>query len=146
MVAVQSAGPTLFELTGAQVFVKYEGLNPTGSFKDRGMTTAISFAKGRGAKAVICASTGNTSASLSSYAAQAGIPGLVFVPAGKVAVGKLARIDLLAQVSREDADESDLQAHIMEYMVVHETGVHVLAAPRDPSEADRITPPIGREK
>ena len=58
----------LSELTGAEVWVKYEGLNPTGSFKDRGMTTAISMAKKAGAKAVICASTGNTSASAAAYA------------------------------------------------------------------------------
>ena len=63
----------LSELTGAQVYVKYEGLNPTGSFKDRGMTTAMSVAAKHGAKAVICASTGNTSASAAAYATKAGM-------------------------------------------------------------------------
>ncbi|MBL0171856.1 MAG: threonine synthase [Gemmatimonadaceae bacterium] len=71
--------------------VKHEGHNPTGSFKDRGMTVGVTQAVRLGATAVACASTGNTSASLASYAAQAGIPGLVFVPAGKIALGKLAQ-------------------------------------------------------
>jgi threonine synthase len=70
---------------------KHEGHNPTGSFKDRGMTVAMTQARRTGARAVACASTGNTSASLAAYAAQAGIPALVFVPAGKVAAGKLAQ-------------------------------------------------------
>lgn len=68
---------------------KHEGHNPTGSFKDRGMTVGVTQAKRIGARAVACASTGNTSASLASYAAQAGIPGLVFIPEGQVALGKL---------------------------------------------------------
>ncbi|MES2522076.1 MAG: threonine synthase [Gemmatimonadota bacterium] len=71
--------------------IKHEGHNPTGSFKDRGMTVGVTQAVRIGATAVACASTGNTSAALSSYAAQAGIPGLVFVPAGKVALGKLTQ-------------------------------------------------------
>jgi threonine synthase len=70
--------------------VKYEGLNPTGSFKDRGMTVAISEAAGRGAKAVICASTGNTAASAAAYAARSGLRAIVLIPKGKVAAGKLA--------------------------------------------------------
>jgi threonine synthase len=81
----------LSELTGAQVFVKYEGLNPTGSFKDRGMTTAISVAAKHGAKAVICASTGNTSASAAAYATKAGMACAVLVPEGKIAMGKLSQ-------------------------------------------------------
>ncbi|MEP6590189.1 MAG: threonine synthase [Gemmatimonadota bacterium] len=68
---------------------KHEGHNPTGSFKDRGMTVAVTQAKRIGARAVACASTGNTSASLAAYAAQAGLPGLVFIPEGQVALGKL---------------------------------------------------------
>jgi threonine synthase len=72
-------------------FLKHEGENPTGSFKDRGMTVGVTMARLLGAKAVACASTGNTSASLAAYAAQAGIPALVFLPAGKVADGKLAQ-------------------------------------------------------
>jgi len=73
----------------AEVYVKYEGLNPTGSFKDRGMTMAISKAVERGAKAVICASTGNTSAAAAAYAARANIACVVLLPAGKIAAGKL---------------------------------------------------------
>lgn len=73
-----------------ELYIKYEGLNPTGSFKDRGMTAAISEAVGRGAHAVICASTGNTAASAAAYAARAGLRAIVLIPEGKVAAGKLA--------------------------------------------------------
>ncbi|MEA2413919.1 MAG: threonine synthase [Thermoanaerobaculia bacterium] len=73
------------------IFFKHEGENPTGSFKDRGMTVAMTQAKRLGARAVACASTGNTSASLAAYAAQAGLRAIVFIPAGKVAAGKLAQ-------------------------------------------------------
>ena len=73
------------------MYLKYEGLNPTGSFKDRGMTVAMSKALERGAKAVICASTGNTSASAAAYAARAGIRAFVLIPEGKIALGKLAQ-------------------------------------------------------
>ncbi len=76
---------------GCQVFVKNEGVNPTGSFKDRGMTVAVSKAMEHGAKALICASTGNTSASAAAYAARAGIPCIVVLPAGKIATGKLVQ-------------------------------------------------------
>jgi threonine synthase len=78
-------------MTGCDVHLKVEGLNPTGSFKDRGMTMAISKAVEEGAKAVICASTGNTSASAAAYAARAGIVCAVLVPQGKIAMGKLAQ-------------------------------------------------------
>jgi threonine synthase len=71
--------------------LKHEGENPTGSFKDRGMTVAITQARAAGARAVACASTGNTSASMAAYAAQAGLPALVLVPEGRIAVGKLAQ-------------------------------------------------------
>ncbi|GAA1135148.1 threonine synthase [Ornithinicoccus hortensis] len=81
----------LSELVGAQVHLKYEGLNPTGSFKDRGMTTAISAAAAAGARAVICASTGNTSASAAAYATKAGMTCGVLVPDGKIAMGKLSQ-------------------------------------------------------
>ena len=82
----------LSEWTGVDdLWVKHEGHNPTGSFKDRGMTVAITQARRTGATAVACASTGNTSASLAAYAAHAGIPALVFVPAGRVALGKIAQ-------------------------------------------------------
>ena len=75
---------------GGQLFLKYEGLNPTGSFKDRGMTTAMTQAVADGAKTVICASTGNTAASAAAYAARAGLKCYVLVPDGKIALGKLA--------------------------------------------------------
>lgn len=75
---------------GFELYVKYEGLNPTGSFKDRGMTAAISEAAGRGVQTVICASTGNTAASAAAYAARAGMRAVVLIPQGKVAAGKLA--------------------------------------------------------
>ncbi|WP_232679871.1 threonine synthase [Nocardioides sp. R-C-SC26] len=78
-------------LTGAEVWLKVEGSNPTGSFKDRGMTAAISVAKAEGAQAVVCASTGNTSASMAAYAAKAGLKPLVLVPEGKIAAGKMAQ-------------------------------------------------------
>ncbi|HEY9847435.1 MAG TPA: threonine synthase, partial [Candidatus Caenarcaniphilales bacterium] len=74
-----------------QVFVKYDGLNPTGSFKDRGMTLAVSKAKEAGAQAVICASTGNTSASAAAYAQRGGLRVFVLIPDGYVALGKLAQ-------------------------------------------------------
>jgi threonine synthase len=77
--------------TGATVWVKFEGMNPTGSFKDRGMTMAVSKAVEHGAKAIICASTGNTSASAAAYAAHAGITAAVLVPEGKIAMGKLSQ-------------------------------------------------------
>src|SRR4051794_14395505 len=81
----------LSERVGAEVHLKYEGLNPTGSFKDRGMTTAISVAARKGARAVICASTGNTSASAAAYATKAGMTCGVPVPEGKIAMGKLSQ-------------------------------------------------------
>ncbi|HET6698255.1 MAG TPA: threonine synthase [Nocardioidaceae bacterium] len=81
----------LSELTGGSVWLKVEGDNPTGSFKDRGMTVALSVAVGQGAEAVVCASTGNTSASMAAYAARARVKPLVLVPQGKIAAGKLAQ-------------------------------------------------------
>jgi threonine synthase len=83
--------PVLSELVGATVRLKLEGANPTGSFKDRGMTCAVSAAVREGAKAVICASTGNTAASAAAYAARAGITCAVIVPDGKIAQGKMAQ-------------------------------------------------------
>jgi threonine synthase len=79
------------ERAGAEVWLKIEGANPTGSFKDRGMTCAVSAAVRDGAEAIICASTGNTAASAAAYAAKAGITGAVIVPEGKIATGKLAQ-------------------------------------------------------
>jgi threonine synthase len=83
--------PELSRRTGCDVFLKVEGLNPTGSFKDRGMTMAITKALEEGSQAVICASTGNTSASAAAYAARAGLTCAVLVPQGKIAMGKLAQ-------------------------------------------------------
>ena len=96
---------TLSERTGAKVYVKYEGMNPTGSFKDRGMTMAISKAVEAGAKAVICASTGNTSASAAAYATHAGITAAVLVPEGKISMGKLS------QAVAHDAEILQLQGN-----------------------------------
>ena len=83
--------PRLSERVGAEVWCKLEGLNPTGSFKDRGMTCAVSAAVREGARAVVCASTGNTAASAAAYAARAGLRCAVIVPEGKIATGKLAQ-------------------------------------------------------
>ena len=83
--------PVISERLGTRVLLKLEGANPTGSFKDRGMTLAVSRAKGDGAEAVLCASTGNTAASAAAYAARAGMRGVVIVPEGKIAIGKLAQ-------------------------------------------------------
>jgi threonine synthase len=83
--------PVLSRQTGCEVYLKIEGMNPTGSFKDRGMTVAVSLAAARGARTVICASTGNTSASAAAYAARAGLDCVVLVPRGQIAHGKLAQ-------------------------------------------------------
>ncbi len=83
--------PVLSKIISAEVYLKYEGLNPTGSFKDRGMTVAVSKAKEEGSKAIICASTGNTSASAAAFAARAGIKCMVLIPEGAIALGKLAQ-------------------------------------------------------
>jgi threonine synthase len=97
VVTLREGGTPLVEsgwlsgLTGCRVWLKVEGDNPTGSFKDRGMTVAISVAVAEGAKAVVCASTGNTSASMSAYAARAGLTPIVLVPQGRIAAGKMAQ-------------------------------------------------------
>ncbi len=83
--------PVISERAGCEVWLKVEGANPTGSFKDRGMTVAVSAAVAEGAEAVVCASTGNTAASAAAYAARAGLAGVVIVPEGKIATGKLAQ-------------------------------------------------------
>jgi threonine synthase len=84
--------PRLSERLGVELWLKWEGANPTGSFKDRGMTVAVSRAVERGARGVICASTGNTAASAAAYAARAGIEAVIVVPTGAVAGGKLAQV------------------------------------------------------
>jgi threonine synthase len=83
--------PRLSEKIRAEAYLKFEGANPTGSFKDRGMTVAVSRAAGAGVEAIVCASTGNTAASCAAYAARAGLRGAVIVPEGKIAIGKLAQ-------------------------------------------------------
>jgi len=83
--------PVISEMTGCEVYLKVEGLNPTGSFKDRGMTMAVTTAVASGKKAVLCASTGNTSASAAAYATRAGLTCAVLIPEGKIAMGKLAQ-------------------------------------------------------
>jgi threonine synthase len=112
----------LSELTGCQVWLKVEGANPTGSFKDRGMTMAISKAKEEGSQAVICASTGNTSASAAAYAARAGMVCAVLVPRGKIALGKLAQALVhgakLLQVDGSFDDCLDLARELSEHYPV----------------------------
>ncbi|WP_169077906.1 threonine synthase [Microcella alkalica] len=113
----------LSERTGAEVWVKYEGMNPTGSFKDRGMTMAISKAVEHGAKAVICASTGNTSASAAAYATHAGITAAVLVPEGKIAMGKLSQAVAhkaqIIQVQGNFDDCLDIARELAEQYPVH---------------------------
>ncbi len=103
------------EYAGLATFdLKHEGENPTGSFKDRGMTVGVSQAVALGAQAVACASTGNTSASLASYAAQAGIPCFVFVPAGKIASGKLAQTLAYGAVTVQIQDDFDAAMRLVQ--------------------------------
>jgi threonine synthase len=105
---------------GFELFIKYEGLNPTGSFKDRGMTAAVSEALGRGATTVICASTGNTAASAAAYAARAGMKSIVLIPQGKVAAGKLAgAIAYGAQVIQIDGSFDDALTMVVEITNKH---------------------------
>jgi threonine synthase len=100
---------------GFELFVKFEGLNPTGSFKDRGMTAAVSEAYGRGARTVICASTGNTAASAAAYAARAGMRSVVLIPQGKVAAGKLAgALAYGAQVIQVDGSFDDALSMVVQ--------------------------------
>ncbi len=106
--------------SGMEIFVKFEGLNPSGSFKDRGMTAAISEAVGRGVQAVICASTGNTAASAAAYAARAGLKAIVLIPEGKVAAGKLAgAIAYGAQVIQVQGSFDDALALVVEITQQH---------------------------
>ncbi len=113
----------LSEITGLRVFVKFEGMNPTGSFKDRGMTMAVSKAKERGAKVVVCASTGNTSAAASAYAAFGGLASAVLVPDGKVSMGKLSQAVAhnahVLQVDGNFDDCLDLARELAERYPVH---------------------------
>ena len=105
---------------GFELYAKYEGLNPTGSFKDRGMTIAVGEAAGRGVRTAICASTGNTAASAAAYAARAGLRCIVLIPQGKVAAGKLAgAIAYGAQVIQIDGSFDDALAMVVDISQKH---------------------------
>jgi threonine synthase len=106
-------------------YLKHEGENPTGSFKDRGMTVGVSMARLRGAHAVACASTGNTSASLASYAAQAGMQGIVFLPSGQIAGGKLAQSLAYGATTVQIEGDFDAAMQLVE-QVCNELGVYLL--------------------
>src|SRR5947209_10681613 len=117
---------TIGDYAGVErLFLKHEGENPTGSFKDRGMTVGVSMARYIGARAVACASTGNTSASLASYAAQAGLPCLVFLPAGHVAPGKLAQSLAYGATTIQVAGDFDDAMRLVE-QVCNELGIYLL--------------------
>jgi threonine synthase len=116
--------PTLSAEVGREVYLKYDGANPTGSFKDRGMTMAVSKAVESGAKAVACASTGNTSASAAAYAARAGIACIVVLPAGKIARGKLAQaIAHGATIVAVDGNFDDALALVLELTSTHDAAL-----------------------
>ncbi len=116
--------PALSELTGCEVYLKVEGMNPTGSFKDRGMTVAVSLAAARGARTVICASTGNTSASAAAYAARAGLECVVLVPRGKIALGKLAQALIYgARLLQVDGNFDDCLELVRKLAVSHPVAV-----------------------
>jgi threonine synthase len=118
--------PRLSERLGVELWLKWEGANPTGSFKDRGMAVAVTRAVERGARGVVCASTGNTAASAAAYAARAGIEAVIVVPAGAVAGGKLAQVRAVgARIVEVDGDftaafdESAALAERDDYVVVN---------------------------
>lgn len=114
----------LSDVVGRDVYVKYDGTNPTGSFKDRGMTVAVSKAVESGAQAVACASTGNTSASAAAYATRAGISCIVILPAGKIARGKLAQaIAHGATIVPIDGNFDDALAVVLELTSSHEVAL-----------------------
>jgi threonine synthase len=109
----------------AQMWLKHEGENPTGSFKDRGMTAGVSQARAIGATAVACASTGNTSASLAAYAAKAGLRCFVFIPAGKIAPGKLAQALAYGAITLQVAGDFDAAMTLVQ-QVANELGIYLL--------------------
>ncbi len=116
--------PGVSEIVGRDVFLKYDGANPTGSFKDRGMTLAVSKAIEAGAKAVACASTGNTSASAAAYAARAGIDCIVVLPAGKIAQGKLAQaVAHGARIVPIDGNFDDALEIVLELTSTHDVAL-----------------------
>ncbi len=111
----------LSERLGCEVWLKWEGANPTGSFKDRGMAVAVSRALERGAPGVVCASTGNTAASAAAYAARAGLPAVILLPAGAVARGKLAQVLVVGAELRE-VEGSFSDAHLQARQFADEEG------------------------
>ena len=122
--------PRLSERLGAEVLLKWEGANPTGSFKDRGMTVAISLALEAGVGAVVCASTGNTAASAAAYAARAGMRALVLQPAGAVAAGKLAQTRALGAQVLDVRGSFDLALEAARELAAR--GTHVLVNSLNP--------------
>ena len=113
--------PRLSESLGCELWLKWEGANPTGSFKDRGMALAVGRAADRGARGVICASTGNTAASAAAYAARVGLPALVLVPAGAVARGKLVQV-VAAGAELREVDGTFDDAHALARRLADEEG------------------------
>ena len=116
--------PHVSKAVERQVYLKFEGLNPTGSFKDRGMTLAVSKAVEDGARAVACASTGNTSASAAAYAQRAGISSIVVIPSGKIARGKLAQAIIHgAKIVPIDGSFDDALAIVLELTANHDVAL-----------------------
>jgi len=116
--------PALSDIVQRQVYLKFEGLNPTGSFKDRGMTLAVSKAIEEGARAVACASTGNTSASAAAYAQRAGVKAIVVIPSGKIARGKLAQAIVHgATIVPIDGSFDDALAVVLELTAGHDVAL-----------------------
>jgi threonine synthase len=113
--------PRLSERLGCELWLKWEGANPTGSFKDRGMTVAVSRALERGATGVVCASTGNTAASAAAYAARAGLPAVIVLPKGAVARGKLAQAIAVGAELRE-VDGTFEEAHALARRLAEDEG------------------------
>jgi threonine synthase len=111
----------LSERLGCDLWLKWEGANPTGSFKDRGMAVAVSRALARGAPGVVCASTGNTASSAAAYAARAGLPAVIFLPAGAVARGKLAQV-LVTGAEPREVEGSFSDVHLLARQFADEEG------------------------
>ena len=121
--------PRLSERTGAEVWLKWEGANPTGSFKDRGMTVAVTQALADGARSVVCASTGNTAASAAAYAARAGIEAVILQPEGAVARGKLAQA---RAVGAKVETRANFEEALAEAKELEAAGTHVLVNSLNP--------------
>lgn len=116
--------PVISELVSAHVYGKVEGANPTGSFKDRGMTMAVTKAKSEGKQVLVCASTGNTSASLAAYATRAGLPCVVVIPQGKIALGKLAQAVMHgAHIMQIDGNFDDALGLVRQLSAIETVGI-----------------------